>query len=58
MRDEIDSRIWVEHHAAFTQAVANFLAAAATTLGSGFQRLNEIQFDAPWKRDLGGPGHA
>jgi hypothetical protein len=58
MRDEIDSRVWVEHHGAFAEDVAKFFAAAAANIGAGFKRLNEIQFDAPWKRDLRGPGQA
>ncbi|HEY0130942.1 MAG TPA: hypothetical protein VGB57_06010 [Allosphingosinicella sp.] len=54
MRDEIDSRIWAEHGHAFSEDLANFFA----NIGAGFRRLNEIQFDAPWKRDARGPGHA
>ncbi|HEY0413707.1 MAG TPA: hypothetical protein VGD66_11235 [Allosphingosinicella sp.] len=46
MRDEIDSRMWVEHHEAFSSQVASLFAAA----GEAFRRLNAIQFDAPWQR--------
>lgn len=58
MRDEIDSRIWVEHHDAFSEDVAKLFAAAAANIGAVLRRLNEIEFDAPWKRDLRGPGQA
>jgi hypothetical protein len=58
MRDEIDGRIWVERHGAFVEDLAKFFAAAAANIGAGFSRLQEIQFDAPWKRDARGPGHA
>ncbi|HEX6375522.1 MAG TPA: hypothetical protein VFZ91_07350 [Allosphingosinicella sp.] len=54
MRDEIDSRIWVEHGHAFSESLAGFLAAA----GKGLKRLNEIEFEAPWKRDVRGSGRA
>jgi hypothetical protein len=58
MRDEIDSRLWVAHGHAFSESVANFFAGLGTTIGTGLNRLNEIEFDAPWKRDGRGPGHA
>ena len=54
MRDEIDGRIWVEHHGAFSEDLAKLFA----NIGEGFKRLTEIQFDAPWKHDARGPGHA
>ena len=54
MRDEMDSRLWVEHGHAFSESVTNFFA----VVGTGLKRLNEIEFDAPWKRDARGPGHA
>jgi hypothetical protein len=46
MRDEMDSRIWLAHHADF----AAFVAAAIDTVKVSLQRLNEIEFDAPWRR--------
>jgi hypothetical protein len=58
MRDEIDSRLWVEHGHAFSETVANFFASAGAVIGTGLRRLNEIQFDAPWVRDSRGPGQA
>lgn len=58
MRDEMDSRIWVEHRGAFSEGLAKFFATAAANIATGFRRLNEIEFDAPWKSDVRGPGHA
>jgi hypothetical protein len=46
MRDEMDSRIWLEHHQSFSNAVAALFA----DIGTALRRLNEIQFDAPWQR--------
>ncbi|HEX9963377.1 MAG TPA: hypothetical protein VGB04_00135 [Allosphingosinicella sp.] len=54
MRDEIDSRIWNEHGHRFSEDLAKLFA----NIGGGFRRLNQIQFDAPWKRDIRGPGQA
>jgi hypothetical protein len=58
MRDEIDSRMWVEHGHAFSEDLANFFAGAAAAIGTGLRRLNEMEFDAPWERDFRGPGQA
>ena len=58
MRDEIDSRIWLEHGHAFSEDLANFFAGIGTAVGTVLNRLNEIEFDAPWKRDVQGPGQA
>ena len=58
MRDEIDSRIWAEHGQAFSEDLANFFARTADAIGTGLRRLNEMEFDAPWKRDFRGPGQA
>lgn len=58
MRDEMDSRIWTEHGHAFSDDLANVFAAVGASLGTALKRLNEIEFDAPWKRDLRGPGQA
>jgi hypothetical protein len=58
MRDEMDGRIWAEHHQAYSSGIAAAFAGAAANLAAGFKRLNEIQFDAPWKRGVRGPGQA
>ena len=45
MRDEMDGRFWAEHHAAFSDFVAETVKATI----EGFKRLNEIEFAAPWR---------
>jgi hypothetical protein len=47
MRDLIEARAWADHGHAFSESVAGLLAAVRTA----FERLNAIQFDAPWRRD-------
>jgi hypothetical protein len=46
MRDAIDAREWADHGHALSESLAGLLAAAWIA----FQRLNAIQFDAPWLR--------
>jgi hypothetical protein len=46
MRDEMDSRMWLEHRDTF----ANNVTALFAAIGTGLKRLNQIEFDAPWKR--------
>lgn len=46
MRDEIDGRIWAEHHEQFSDSVHK----AAEAVRIAFQSLQRIQFDAPWKK--------
>jgi hypothetical protein len=58
MRDEIDSRIWNAHGQAFSNDLDNFFARVGAAVGTTLKRLNEMEFDAPWKRDLRGPGQA
>lgn len=45
MHDEIDARLWVEQHEAFTHSVDRFLHA----VWHGFKRLSARQYAAPWK---------
>jgi len=49
MRDEIDSRLWLEHGSAFTEDLAKLFRQA----GEAINRLNEVQFRAPWRREAG-----
>ena len=46
MRDEIDGRIWAEHHTEFSDS----LAAGLKKIMASLAVLNRIQFDAPWQR--------
>ncbi len=46
MRDEMDARMWAEHGHEWSQFVAGVIAGIGTTL----RRLNQIEFDQPWRR--------
>ena len=50
MRDEMDARIWVEHHAQFSEDLEKLFK---KTL-KAFERLTAIQFAAPWRRKARG----
>jgi hypothetical protein len=57
MLDHVESRLWAEHGHQFSDQVAR----AFSKGWIAFQRLNAIQFDAPWQRETrkgGRPGHA
>jgi hypothetical protein len=62
MRDEMDARIWVDNHQAFSDTVGNFFGSARdffAGVGLALRKLNQIEFDAPWRRDAAhGPGQA
>ena len=45
MRDELDGRIWAEHHHRFSADLARALQAIRIT----FCKMARIQFSAPWK---------
>ena len=45
MRDEMDSRLWVEHHSDFSDSVSRGLGALLLS----FCNLQAIQFAAPWR---------
>lgn len=45
MRDAYDARMWAEHHQSFTGAINDIIAATMAALA----KLNEIQFEAPWR---------
>jgi hypothetical protein len=46
MLDHLDSRMWADHGHEFSATVAGALSKAL----EAFQRLNAIQFEAPWQR--------
>jgi len=48
MRDEIDMRLWAEHHESLSALVGKFADAVRVSL----KKLYAIEFDAPW-RDQG-----
>ncbi|MBY8822660.1 hypothetical protein [Sphingomonas colocasiae] len=45
MRDAYDARMWAEHHQSFTSAIGAIASATMAAL----TKLNEIQFEAPWR---------
>lgn len=46
MRDEMDARIWVEHHEQFSDSLHRGVIAMA----AAFRRLHALQWAAPWRR--------
>lgn len=53
MRDTIDGRIWAEHHEQFSSDLHAFLNGVGSSIRRGFERLNAIQFAAPWRSRRG-----
>ena len=45
MRDEMDARLWVEHHEQFSNDIASLLA----TIGKAFRRVLAIPLAASWR---------
>ena len=58
MRDEIDGRVWADHGHVFAEDLARFFARIGAAVTSALDRLNAIEFDAPWKSERRGPGQA
>jgi hypothetical protein len=54
MRDEIDSRFWVEHGADFSAFFADRIDRLVNAAKVSFERLVAIEFDAPWRASAGG----
>ncbi|HEY0044075.1 MAG TPA: hypothetical protein VGB62_05950 [Allosphingosinicella sp.] len=58
MRDEMDGRLWAEHHQQFSDDLGKLFDGIA----AGLKRLHQMQWSAPWRRDAGHragrPGHA
>ena len=50
MRDEMDARIWVEHHAEFSRSIAGLFA----KLKPALDRIHAFEWDAPWRRNGAG----
>lgn len=47
MRDAYEARLWADHHQSFSTSINKIIDATMVAL----TKLNEIQFDAPWRRD-------
>jgi hypothetical protein len=50
MRDEMDARLWNQHHERFSADMATFLK----RLADAMRLLNAIQWAAPWRRQRSG----
>lgn len=53
MRDEIDSRMWIEHHAAFSRSVGDLIGGVKRAFAGIKPALDHIhawEFDSPWQR--------
>lgn len=53
MRDAMEARFWADHGADFSHNIVRLLKGAAALLKDAkiaLKRLNEIEFDAPWRR--------
>ena len=48
MHEDFNTRLWADHGPKFVQAVTALFAEA----GRALARLNAIEFDAPWRRDV------
>ncbi len=46
MRDEIDGRLWADHHHSFSAGIDQMVA----DIWQAFRTLNRIQFQAPWRQ--------
>jgi hypothetical protein len=46
MSNDYDSAAWADHHHQVSNALADLLA----TVFHAFERLNAIEYDAPWER--------
>ena len=53
MRDAMEARFWADHGSDYANDIARLLKGVRAVLRDawiGFERLNEIEFDAPWRR--------
>ncbi len=54
MRDEMDARLWVEHHAEFSRSLDQLFARlklAFAGIKPALDRIHRFEFDAPWRHD-------
>lgn len=51
MRDELDGRLWADHHESFTNSVTDGLRAFGRVYAQAMRKLTEIEFAAPWRDD-------
>lgn len=46
MHEPFDSRLWADHHHEITAGMHELFL----KIGDAFRKLNEIEFDAPWRK--------
>ncbi|MGF7150779.1 hypothetical protein FHS96_004440 [Sphingomonas zeicaulis] len=51
MRDELDGRLWADHHESFTNSVTDGLRAFGRLYVQAMCKLTEIEYAAPWRVD-------
>ena len=57
MRDEMDARIWVEHHEDFSRSIDALAARVRSVFSSlkpALARIHAFEWDAPWRRQGAG----
>jgi hypothetical protein len=57
MRDEMDGRLWVEHHENFSQGIDELIGRVKTALASikpALDHIHAFEWDAPWRRNKAG----
>jgi hypothetical protein len=47
MRDEMDSRLWIEHG----QGWSDFVDSVLSGIGDVLRRIHATEFDAPWRSE-------
>ena len=53
MRDEMDGRLWVEHHEEFSKGIDQLIArlkSAFASLKPALEHIHTFEWDAPWQR--------
>jgi hypothetical protein len=53
MRDEMDGRLWVEHHEEFSKGIDQLIArlkSAFASLRPALEHIHSFEWDAPWQR--------
>ncbi len=56
MRDEMDARMWMEHHEDLNRSVDQLIAwfkSAFASLKPALEHIHTFEWDAPWRRGAG-----
>lgn len=57
MRDEMDSRMWVEHHEEFSDGIDQLIAKVKSAFGRikpALDHIHAFEWDSPWRRKRAG----